>query len=247
ASRWAYEALAVSQFKNNAYTREFYEEDKQIARSEFKTVYLIPRLQSELEYINIHYKEKENLPDITYRLKTVTNELEKELSYIGRDKFPMIDLLTPETFSYEVFTGTQEFLQNLKSFYNKKAKNAAQEREEKQTKQGKEIDEILAEREQYENEALSLLVKNTATEHRILENRNELVQKIYPIYMDPEFPDHPFDFRSQFYTPKKHIVGLQVDTLYFNTLVIWFMSLMLMVFLYFDWFRKIISGSKGSH
>ena len=81
-------------------------------------------------------------------------------------------------------------------------------------------------RESYHNEAITELVKNLTETHRIVEQDGKLVQKIYPIYKDPD-PDHPIDFDAQFYMPAKHFLNQNIDTFYFNTGVIWSMSLVL--------------------
>ena len=57
ASRWAFEALAVSQFKNNAYGKIIYEIDKEISQNEYATIYYIPKLQAHLDFINMHYRK----------------------------------------------------------------------------------------------------------------------------------------------------------------------------------------------
>ena len=81
-------------------------------------------------------------------------------------------------------------------------------------------------REQYHNESIAELVKNLSETHRIIEQDGKLIQKIYPIYKDPE-PAHMVDFDAQFYMPSKHFLTLNVDTFWFNTAVIWSMSLAL--------------------
>jgi hypothetical protein len=96
-------------------------------------------------------------------------------------------------------------------------------------------------RDQYRNEAIAEFVKNLSETHRIIEKDGKLIQKIYPIYKDPE-PDHMVDFDAQFYMPAKHFLNRNVDTLYFNTGVIWSMTLVLAIALYFDVLRKIIEG-----
>ncbi len=247
ASRWAYEALAVNQFKNNEFNRDVYPQEKTIAQTEFKNLYFIPRLQSELDFVNFHYKsdKNEDKTKVIYSLKTIKNELEKELSKIGRDKFPEIDQLNIDDFDERTFENTKEFLANLKSFYNLKANRAGQRKTEiLQNKfKGKEGEmEMMEIRNNHENDAVSLVVKNTATEHRILEHRNQLVQKLYPIYLEPEFPSHVLDFRAQFYTPTKHFLGVLWSTENFNVIVIWSMSVFLAIALYFDWLKKLVSG-----
>ena len=79
------------------------------------------------------------------------------------------------------------------------------------------------------------------TKHRLLEHNNEYIQKIYPIYHDPEHPSGPLDFRAQFYQPTKHFAGMWIDTLVFNIIMIWLMSIILLVILYFDGFKRLIS------
>ena len=94
---------------------------------------------------------------------------------------------------------------------------------------------------QNQNEAIAELVKNTAETHRIIEQDGKLIQKIFPIYKDPD-PEHVVDFDAQFYMPRKHFLNTNIDTLLFNVLVIWSMTLALSIMLYFEVLRKIIDG-----
>ncbi|MFY0688627.1 MAG: ATP-binding cassette domain-containing protein [Cyclobacteriaceae bacterium] len=247
ASRWAYEALAVTQFKTNDYQRDLYPFEKQIAQAEFKTVYLLPRLESEIEhariYLNNGDEESRNLA--AYNLKTLSNELNKILAIIGQDKFAEVDKLNVNDFDNELADKTKEFIQKLKAYYNLKSKKAHTQKEAVMNAMMEEYgsNKVIAKmRGAHENDAITVVVKNTTTEHRILENDNELIQKIYPIFLDHEFPDHPLDFRAQFYAPTKHIFGMNVDTLVFNVIMIWCMSIFLIIALYFDWLRKLIGG-----
>ena len=67
------------------------------------------------------------------------------------------------------------------------------------------------------------------------------MQKIYPIYKDPD-PEHMVDFDAQFYMPAKHFLNRNIDTLYFNLGVIWTMTIVLAIALYFEVLLKIIDG-----
>jgi len=75
---------------------------------------------------------------------------------------------------------------------------------------------------------------------RILEQNGKLIQQIYPIFADPQ-PENYFDFRTLFYLPEKHFAGKYYATLYFNTVIMWVMTIFLVVTLYFDILRKIIT------
>ena len=81
------------------------------------------------------------------------------------------------------------------------------------------------------------MVKNTTDPHRIIEKNGRLIQKVFPIYKDPE-PDHIVDFDAQFYMARKHFLNKNVDTLLFNTGVIWSMTFVLAFLLYFDGLRR---------
>lgn len=247
ASRWAYEALTVTQFKRNAYERNFYPYDKVMAQSEFKTIYFIPRLESDLEYAHHHFTDEspEEKEEVTHRLKTLRLEITKELESIKGAKFPDIVNLVDGKFNDDVSDRTLEFLGTLRSYYNLRFNKADQGKKEiisGLTSGEGNLEKFIQLRSQHENEAIATLVKNTTTEHRILEHNNELIQKIYPVYMDHEFPNGPLDFRTQFFSATKHIFGNQVDTLLFNILVIWSMTILLGVFLYYDLLNKIITG-----
>ncbi|MEQ9303096.1 MAG: ABC transporter permease, partial [Marinoscillum sp.] len=245
ASRWAFEAMAVTQFKQNDFNRQFYPYDKVMAQSEFKTGYLFPRLESDLEDVHHGIKGDNSQKEaLKYKLKTVSNELNKELSKIGQDKFPHIDQLTIEGWSDKVYEESVQFIKNLKTYYNLRYKKANEEKQ-KLMRSFVSTEENQAEyearKQNHTNETIGLMVKNMGTEHRILEHNNEYIQKLYPIYNDPEFPSNPLDFRAQFYQPTKHFIGHWFDTLVFNVAMIWAMSLFLIILLYFDGLKKLMA------
>ncbi|XOV94682.1 MAG: ATP-binding cassette domain-containing protein [Bacteroidota bacterium] len=248
-SRWAFEALAVEQFTNNEFERQFYAQDKILGESEFKTSYLYPRLTADLEFVYRHLKEgtEAEKKDATYRLKTVQNELRKALGKIGSDQFPQIESLTPDKYSAEVHDTAIKFISDLRRYYSRRYKAANDEKNAllKNLTSSPEKEEELNElRKNHENEAIGFMVKNTGTEHRILEHDNHMIQKIYPIYMDPEYPDHLFDFRAQFFQPNKYLLGRLFPTPLFNIAFIWMMTIVLFIALYFNWLKLLLSGLK---
>jgi len=248
ASRWAFESLCVTQFRDNAYEDKIYPHDKIMANSEYKTVYHLPRLDAALDYLHRNIdSESTNQKRIESNLAILRNEINKELIAIGKDKFPQVDKLTKDEFNDVLYNQTKQFLGNLRKFYNNKYKKADRLKSEvlseyTETEKGRET--LIQLRNTYENERLSSIVKNTSTELRLIERDNELIQKIYPIYMDPQFPENIFDFREQFYVPEKQFFGAYFDTFYFNILVIWSMSFVLIIFLYYDVLKKILTGFK---
>ncbi len=245
ASRWAFEAAMVSQFKDNSFEREFYPFDKAMASADYKKVYLIPEIESRLQHMINNYKSTD--PEVRSRVESnmvlMQREIRHELEETGQT-LPALDNLTPAKFDSASYNAISDYLVNLKRYYIKRYNTADQQREKKifNVTSTPEKEEAFSNyREAYHNDAITELVKNTSETHRIIEQDGKLIQKIYPIYKEPD-PEHAIDFNAQFYMPQKHFLNRNIDTFFFNTGVIWSMSLMLALMLYFDVLRRIIDG-----
>jgi len=243
ASRWAFEASMVAQFKDNRFEKEFYDLERIIAESDYKRVYYIPALQSKLDYVHLNYsRDDADKAKIQESFNLLQHEIELELTDIGKQHFLEVALLQPETFDSVVYQKTKTFLLQLRQYYSNQTTVSVKEKEKKnhalRDLMGgeKEYEKF---RQSYQNEAISILVKNQDEPQRIIESGGRLIQKIYPIYKDPE-PDHLIDFDAQFYLPQKHILRAKIDTFHFNLAVIWCMSILLYITLYFDVLRRVL-------
>lgn len=246
ASRWAFEAAMVTQFKDNPYEKQFYELDKRIANAEYKKLYHIPRLESELSFVfnNMRNRLSAEAPEIRKSLKILRNEIADELEVLGEDKFQDMDKLVLEKFDSATYEVTSHFLNKLRSYYINRYNSNFESRNDKMQGMMDEnhrlhIDSL---KNKYQNKAIAstLIARNSL--HRIVELDDKLVQKVYPIYFDDYDPQHYLDFRTKFFAPKKYFAGGYIDTLYFNLLVIWTMSIFLFVTLYFDALRRVIKS-----
>jgi hypothetical protein len=79
-----------------------------------------------------------------------------------------------------------------------------------------------------------------------MEKDGKLIRRIDLVFYDPE--DSNFG-GAHFYAPRKKFLGVYIDTLYFNTAVIWLMTLILWITLYFDVFKNILEyfGNLGKY
>lgn len=246
ASRWAFEAAMVTQFKDNRFEQEFYMYDKVMANSDYQKVYFIPELETKLQYCLNNYKssDPEAQGKVVKDLELIYTEIGKEAEEVNSGPLPWRGSLTLSKFDSSTFRSATDFLENLKRVYIKRFNNADREKENKlarMTDTPEKERSFEHFRENYHNETIAELVKNTTETHRIIEKDGKLIQKIYPIYKDPD-PDHVIDFDAQFYMPAKHFLNRNIDTFYFNTGVIWSMSFVLAILLYFDVLRKVIDG-----
>jgi hypothetical protein len=252
ASRWAFEAAMVSQYKDNEFEQKFYMYDKAMAESDYKKIYLIPELETRLDFINLHFKNadplirKEVNEKINLLHKAIVSEQEeieaKQSKY--RITFDGIENIHPERFDSITYRKVITYLGTLKKFYISRYNNADKEKDKeisRMTDTAEKEKEFEKFRNSYQNEAITELVRNTMETNRVIEKDGKLIQKIYPIYKDPD-PEHIVDFDAQFYMPAKHFLNQNIDTLFFNIGVIWSMTLVLALTLYWEILRKVIEG-----
>jgi len=70
-----------------------------------------------------------------------------------------------------------------------------------------------------------------------VENQKRIIQKFEPGYMPPT----SVNGRAHFCAPFKITGNMEIDTFWFNIVVIWLVSLLLYFALYFNILRKLVS------
>ncbi|PIE86190.1 MAG: ABC transporter [Bacteroidia bacterium] len=96
-----------------------------------------------------------------------------------------------------------------------------------------------AKKNAFHNEATSDYVRKVYEKHKILRYEDQLIQQVDPIYLDPINYGY-FDFRAHFYAPRKYFMGRYFDTFHFNIIMIWIMTLILYITLYYDALSKLL-------
>ena len=235
-SRWAYEALAVTQFKHNEFESTIFKLNSQISTASWKRDYWIPELRNKLDILKNETKyEKQEISNAVLVLK---NEIEKEERLYDPKNFSCVNCvsnLNQNIISEETNRTIDNFLEVLRKQYNADAKAGMQALKKKINVYGKQLH--LSKKEVHSNKALTNLVTNRNNFDKIVEKSGELIQKKDPIYLSPI---HQNIFTSHFYAPNKKIGKRMVDTFVANLIVIWSMTFILVVTLFFDFFKKII-------
>ncbi|MBX2971371.1 MAG: ATP-binding cassette domain-containing protein [Cyclobacteriaceae bacterium] len=245
ASRWAFEAYMVTQYKDNPFEQQFYELDKTLAQAEFKRVFLIPELESKLSYClnNRNQWRNPNATGLTAALQILQNEIRNELTEVGGENFPDVDDLEIGKFDSVTHQNTARFLGTMKQLYLLRHNRAMEEKEKllsALTATPADMARYEKMRDRYQNKAVADAVRNLNTVNRIVEFDGRFIQRIYPIYQDEHKPRYWLDFSANLYQPTKHFIGFNFDTLHFNLAVIWSMTIVLYITLYFDVLRKIM-------
>jgi hypothetical protein len=241
-SRWAFEAVMVRQFKDNDYEKYYYEFEKTIADSDYKTAFYLKQLQSKLAECNSALRGTSSREEIADELELLKYELKKELSIF--DKQDLIDWnkLTPSLFDSATFSSISESIFALQKLYSER-KNRAFDQKEKWTKTNIIDRDLQSEyfriKNAYTNDKVTNLVKNQSLVG-IMEVGNRLIRKATPIYATPEVPDNPLNFRTFYYAPQKYFAGNYYDTYWVNMIIIWIMALVALLALYLDLLKKII-------
>ena len=240
ASRWAYEAIAVTQYKTNDYEKEFFEFEKRKKFSNWKKDYWITELKNKVaatsRIMNIDGASEE----LDKNLGLLRNELNKENGFLKNLKFNDIVDLTPDRVNDEVLAGVLKHLELLTEHYRRVYLKADAEKEDAIYAMTQTDDMQTAYKNlfnNYKNDQLEVFATNRNDVNYIAEYNGELIQKKDLIYLMPYNSDF---FGAHFYAPAKNLYGRYIDTFYANLLVLWGMTIGLAVCLFFDVFPRTI-------
>lgn len=242
ASRWAYEALAVNQFKANKYEKNFYAFDKVISIAGYKKVYWIPKIEKIMTKIGTDLKEVSKKTETEAGFELIKNEFLKEQIILkNKYKFGNINKLNAKDYTPEVALSLKDFLAKINEHYINRENKYRAERDQlvqSMTKDSVSKANYMALEDDYTNDILeqTMLNSNDLGE-RCLEKDGKLIQRIDPIYLDPIDSNIG---RAHFLAPTKRFMGHLYPTYWFNLSVIWLMSISLMVMLYFDVFKRVL-------
>jgi ABC transport system ATP-binding/permease protein len=240
-ARWGYEALAVKQFMDNKFESQFYEFEKRKSKGNYKRNFWCPDLKLKLDAVQTDLKRGERSADFNSNLLLVSNELNKELLTLPENSFSYANDLTPEKITPEIITATNAFIENLRKayidYYNKAdaEKNTLIEKLQKTNGES-----FYALRDNYHNKALEDFVVNKNEAITKVEYKGRMIQKMDPIFMDPEYNL----IRAHFYAPTKRVFGVKVETFVVNVIVLWIMTLFLYLALYFRLLKKALDSGE---
>ena len=242
ASRWAYEAMAVYQFKNNAYEKPFYIHDKIESEADFKSSFFVDKLNEKRRSISDNVQSTDNKlrQQAANDLELIRKSLQDEPYKVGLEKLDFnspwsLQLFTPafdNDLAAYLDTFKKRYLDQYNSIVTRKENDAAHLQ-----KAGKY--NVLEFKNHYYNEDMADLVKNVNTKERILEYNGELIQQINPVFNDPKQTGW-LNYRTHFFAPSKNFMGMRFDTFYFNIVVIWVATLLLYILLYTKALRKLL-------
>jgi hypothetical protein len=235
-TRWSFEALAIEQVKNNKYERNFFRYDMGISQADWNSNLLIKALKADL---NQSYNYKDD-PD--YR-EVVTGNLTRLNYHIGELSreagFGNPALLNLANFDSVRVKETDKYLDSLERKFRQTRKKLVILKDSVasaiKTKIGDK--ELIQLKENYQNKRLMNTLLEGSGIQQYVKTDKKIIQKNDPLYMIPSSKLG----RAHFYAPLKQIGNLQIDTYWFNLLVLWFVILILYLALYYNLLQKLIN------
>lgn len=271
ASRWAYEALAVEQFKDNPFEKQIFDVEFEISQYQHKANFWIPKMQEILDRaanyaesaknekadsvmlllqndiaLLQHEWESEKIHEILNRLKVESEDmdlsseeqkllnvdLEKTLQIIEFDRAmadklkAVLQMIRDKTYN-PIFVAANERKDSIINAMEQDPSNKLS---------------VVDLKNKYTNEYLESQVKNEMIKDKYVEGNGFLVQQTDPIFAvrNPNNISNALDYRTHFFAPEKHFFGHYFDTMWFNVFVMWAMTIVLLITLYFEWLKKLI-------
>ncbi len=234
ASRWAFEALAVNQFKFNEHEKKFYSLDKKIKHANYYGVAWFNTMNNLLEEWKTNPTEKaENAAILEKELQLATPNLSDSI----KEQIAGLSFLNPQVSGAAIGRVLGEIrkyqLDNYKLLTAKRDNYMSQVMADKAKQQ--QYNERLR---TYSNSSLNDFVSTLGPDgNDLLIEDKRIVKLSDPIYTDGT---QTLNIRAHYLAPTKALFGKMIDTFWMNIIVLWGMSFVLLIGLKFDVVKKIV-------
>ncbi|HYQ57352.1 MAG TPA: ABC transporter permease, partial [Draconibacterium sp.] len=242
-SRWAYEALAVNLYKNNDYQENIFAEEVEKNEFGFKAFYFIPELEKYLfsyqTYINNNQPEHAQL--LVPLLRNSFGDLNAEIPPANDSVLWAANQISENSFDKNANALLNDYLEFSAKEYKARYTIANNNLEDTYSRMlarfGNDKQALESFKNKHTNKKLEDLLRDKYSGNKIYIANNRLYQGDEPIYRKPVNNNGT----AHFYSAYKYIGTLKIDTAIFNIIVIWIMTFLLMVALYFDVLNKALT------
>ncbi len=245
-ARWAYEALAVYQFKENKYEKQFYSYEKITSYSNFKKDFWLRSLRNKTAEIKRNLNDPKQKELIENNLLLLNNEISNELKLNKKVNLEIkISDLQYKKMNIRAIEALNKYYDDLNKYYIQKFNKASEAKDRilsdlQNSEERKQ--KFIQLKKDYFNDNLKEFVKNETEMVKIVEYDNHLYQKADPIFFDPQGGL----LSAHFYAPRKKVFGTYFETFWVNIVVIWTMTIAMFIFLYFNLLRKLLELGEGT-
>jgi len=235
-ARWAYEGLTVEQASQNDLEACFLGYKISKSQSEWKKDYWIPEMKRQ---INILLDKDVSKNNEALAIKILSNEITKEESHLKNLNCIncIEDLASKPMNTIESFKEMEGFLYKIHLHCVKTINDNSDLIHSAIDSIG--IKNFKKQQALYDNEALNKIVTNRAETNKLIIVNNEIYQNDTPIY---NIDNKSSFFDTHYYAPYKSLFGSSLKTFTANLIIIWIISLLTYIVLYFDILKKLIDG-----
>lgn len=242
-SRWSYEALMVTQHKYNRFDQKFFPVDQKIDEAIYHKAYVLPYLETRLQEVkeNVSGTSFTKNPKTQQNISLICNEMlkiQKQNKIVPQQA--VTKLCEDTVWSQPDISFLNQFLEEAEKHYQNIYQAGLREKEVIYAELIENLgssDAFVKFKQNYHNKKLVSIMRKDNEINEFVDAGNELIRVKSNIY---RYPESRYG-RAHFYAPAKMIGELKVDTLVFNLVVIWLMTMFLFVALYYDWLRKVIN------
>ncbi|HEX2976581.1 MAG TPA: ABC transporter permease, partial [Bacteroidales bacterium] len=237
-SRWGYEALAVEQFKNNAYEKLVYGDEKKLDQASFYNFYVIPEMQR--AFTACFSSDRDT---VKKNISLLQHEIKRAAALTGVYPFEYVNRMPEILKNEELAQELNGYITTyLASYYSDQFDTLSQKRSVRvaaltDSLGAARFDDL---RRNYHNIALEQVVTNNQGEKAYKIVDNQIVRRSGMIY---DTPDSKWG-RAALFSPVKNFQFQETDTLWFNLAVIWFFTSICYIWVLFDFSASIASGFK---
>jgi ABC-type multidrug transport system ATPase subunit len=237
-ARWSFEAMAVGQFKNNKYEKNFFEANIDRSRNNWY-VNLVDKISGNI-YSSVKYKDSiDYKTDVDHKLYLANKYIDQLSSLVDTFPGPWKKELTRSMIDTVNSREAQKYLKRLKKHFSmERQKSIDRNNGIAQTLENKlGTEQLINLKADYMNQSLYELVLEMPGMNLVAEIGNKIIPRAEPGYTKAT---SKFG-RAHFYAPYKYIGTWEIDTYWFNFMVIWIVSLILYAALYFNLLRRLLT------
>lgn len=239
-SRWAYEALAVEQFANNPFEKQFFPLDAVMSRSTYKKDWWIAAMRERLDKCEHLLNQNSPVDSFSTPLRVLNYGFMEEVKLHSSNKFLFMDELQKNDFTHQTGAQIRSALDSLKEFYINQFNSASEKKEiliSRLTDTPQRESIFNHEKNKYENESLEDMVRSSNQTDRLVVTNEKIIQRFEPVY---HVNASEIFFHAPLFSSLKNFAGKQINTMPANIIVIWLMTILLYFTLQVNFFRKVI-------
>lgn len=244
ASRWAFEALSVHQFRDNKFQQHFFDYDAGMSEATFKKDWWVPVLRERTDKSERLLGLGAANDSVLKTLMLVFNEIRKE-----QDENKKLKLLSPSldpgsAINMNTIGYIRTDLEKLKDYYIEQFNANSAKKEsliERMCSTPEGLAKFEADKRNYFNESLDQMVRNSTGLERLKVYKDEVIRYFEPVYRTHASTN---SLSGMFFAPVKSFLGKTYDTFPVNIAVIWGMTFIFYLTLVGDLLRKLLQAGK---